>query len=557
MSYVDRVRQGVARAATSRCRREARRDPQRAARRRTCTTPRSRRSSRATGPISPEARAVRTNDGTYNDVSCPRMGSAGMRFGRNVPLSETFPDTANLLNAEPAHGQPRAADADDVPAGEDPQRARQRRGSSSRCTTGSCTRRASWTHTHDIPVAAGDSWHERPMRVPRTPADLAEGRRLDAPARLHQRELALVGRIAGLRLHDVGAGVAARRARRQGAGRRRRPARGRPGHRPARSPGSPRTRWIGQSLLHGLFALEHNAICDRLKRDYPTWDDERLFQQARLINAALMAKIHTVEWTPAILPNTVIKDAMSTNWHGALGDLQKVFTGLNDNELLGGIPGSPTDHHTAPVLADRGVRVRLPHALADAGRLHDPVGRRSARCSASSSCRRCRAGAAARCCEQFELADLLYSLRRRASGRVAAAQLPAAPAEPRPGQRRPLRPRHRRHPARPRARRAPLQPVPPAASTRRRSRVVRGADRQPAVGGGDPARLQQRPREGRPDGRPDGRAAAGGLRLQRDGVPRLRADGLAPPEERPLPLEGLPSRGLHEAGHRLGREQRR
>ena len=48
---------------------------------------------------------------------------------------------------------------------------------------------------------------------------------------------------------------------------------------------------------------EHNAICDRLKMAYPQWDDNRLFNVARLINAAVMAKIHTVEWTPAILPN--------------------------------------------------------------------------------------------------------------------------------------------------------------------------------------------------------------------------------------------------------------
>jgi hypothetical protein len=59
--------------------------------------------------------------------------------------------------------------------------------------------------------------------------------------------------------------------------------------------------WLGLSLLHNLFTLEHNAICDRLKRAYPAWDDEQLFRTARLVNVALMAKIHTVDWTPAIL----------------------------------------------------------------------------------------------------------------------------------------------------------------------------------------------------------------------------------------------------------------
>src|SRR5688572_6077507 len=52
-------------------------------------------------PAPPEAFATRTNDGTQNDLKCPRMGSAGVRFGRNVPLSETFPDTANLMTPNP------------------------------------------------------------------------------------------------------------------------------------------------------------------------------------------------------------------------------------------------------------------------------------------------------------------------------------------------------------------------------------------------------------------------------------------------------------------------
>lgn len=44
--------------------------------------------------------------------------------------------------------------------------------------------------------------------------------------------------------------------------------------------------------------MEHNAICDRLKQTYADWSDEELFHKARLINSAIMATIHTVEWTP-------------------------------------------------------------------------------------------------------------------------------------------------------------------------------------------------------------------------------------------------------------------
>jgi hypothetical protein len=58
--------------------------------------------------------------------------------------------------------------------------------------------------------------------------------------------------------------------------------------------------WIGLALLQSLFMLEHNAICDRLRAEYPSWSDDDLFDHARLVNAALLAKVHTVEWTTAI-----------------------------------------------------------------------------------------------------------------------------------------------------------------------------------------------------------------------------------------------------------------
>ena len=35
---------------------------------------------------------TRTADGSYNDLNDPRMGMAGQRFGRNVPISYTYPE---------------------------------------------------------------------------------------------------------------------------------------------------------------------------------------------------------------------------------------------------------------------------------------------------------------------------------------------------------------------------------------------------------------------------------------------------------------------------------
>ena len=53
------------------------------------------------GAVAEELKAARTVDGSYNDLKCPMMGSTGARFGRNVPLTEVFPDSANLLNPNP------------------------------------------------------------------------------------------------------------------------------------------------------------------------------------------------------------------------------------------------------------------------------------------------------------------------------------------------------------------------------------------------------------------------------------------------------------------------
>ena len=50
----------------------------------------------------------------------------------------------------------------------------------------------------------------------------------------------------------------------------------------------------------------------------------------------------------------------------------------------------------------------------------------------------------------------------------------------------------------------------------------------------------------------DGGEAASELRLQRYRLPDFPADGLAAPQERSVPVEGLSRGDLHQAGHRLG-----
>ena len=135
--------------------------------------------------------------------------------------------------------------------------------------------------------------------------------------------------------------------------------------------GFTRNWWVGLTMLHTLFASEHNAVCDHLKTHYPAWDDNRLFNVARLINAAVMAKIHSVEWTPAILPNPALDAALNANWYGLLTNFlrkrkdRKTVADINvRNPEMGGIVGNPIDKHGAPFgLSEEFVEVYRLHSL--------------------------------------------------------------------------------------------------------------------------------------------------------------------------------------------------
>jgi hypothetical protein len=98
---------------------------------------------------------------------------------------------------------------------------------------------------------------------------------------------------------------------------------------------------LGLSFYHNLFAREHNAIIDAFRQmaaDNPYVDsglrnperpdevityaqisDDELFEIARLIIAAEIAKIHTIEWTPQLLYNEPLYIGMNANWSGLFG----------------------------------------------------------------------------------------------------------------------------------------------------------------------------------------------------------------------------------------------
>jgi hypothetical protein len=136
-----------------------------------------------------------------------------------------------------------------------------------------------------------------------------------------------------------------------------------PEHNPAMVPGF----WIGLVMLQTLFTMEHNAICDRLRDEYPSWSDDELFEKARLVNAALIAKIHTTEWTPAIISHPTTQIALRANWWGLAGErLHRLLGRLGDSEILSGIPGAQDQpqHYRVPYsLTEEFVAVYRMHPL--------------------------------------------------------------------------------------------------------------------------------------------------------------------------------------------------
>jgi Animal haem peroxidase len=298
----------------------------------------------------------RSADGSYNCLAHPRMGMARTRFGRNVPLTEAVPETDEAL-LEPS---PRVISRELLA----------RREFIAAPTLNLLA--AAWIqfeihnwfshgppqsgNEFKVPLPRGDDWPQKErfdgcMHIQRTAHDKSEREPWLGAAptfRNFNSHWWDAGQLYG---HDHATQMKIR-SRRDGKIRF-----VRDGDREM-LPEDPDSKgvdftgfndnwWIGLAVLHNLFALEHNAICDALKSAYPEWNDEELFQHARLINGALIAKIHTVEWTPGILRHPVLQFAMAAQWSGAPQRWLHLLLG-EDNEVSRGIPGSATDQHSAP-----------------------------------------------------------------------------------------------------------------------------------------------------------------------------------------------------------------
>src|ERR1051326_4494054 len=260
----------------------------------------------------PRYLTARTLDGTYNDLESPRMGARNTRFGRNISAEHTHPETPPLLlqpNARTVSRELLTRDAF-IPA------------------TTLNTMAAAWLqfevhdwvfHGHNededpwtIDCADDDPWHEHPMQIQRTRRDPSPdengGPQTWVNTETHwwdgsqvygksiEEALALrTGEWGKLRLDERGLI---------------------PKELEPPEPdyaGRPGTEWIGLAVLRSLFMREHNAICDHLHERYPKLSDDDLYDKARLIIAALIAKIHTVEWTPAIIAHPTTVRALKAN----------------------------------------------------------------------------------------------------------------------------------------------------------------------------------------------------------------------------------------------------
>ncbi|KAI3963312.1 hypothetical protein MKW98_022734 [Papaver atlanticum] len=129
--------------------------------------------------------------------------------------------------------------------------------------------------------------------------------------------------------------------------------------------GDVRNSWAGVSVLQALFIKEHNAVCDALKKEYHELDDEDLYRHARLVTSAVIAKLHTIDWTVELLKTDTLDAGMHANWYGLLGKKFKDTFGHVGGSALGGLVGlkKPNNHGVPYSLTEEFVSVYRMHPL--------------------------------------------------------------------------------------------------------------------------------------------------------------------------------------------------
>ncbi len=382
----------------------------------------------------PGVERCRTADGTWNNLENPMEGAAGTRFSRNVANDAIRPETgARLLTPDPREVSRRLLT----------------RGDPMKEVPFLNLLAAAWIQfqTHDW-VSHGENQQGNSYEIPLTQDDEARrnyllqkftvGRTQPDPTRLSHGEPTPLTHINEVTHWWDGSQIygsdwqTLSRLRSGTEGKLAIEADGRlpVGSNGVEETGFVRNWWVGLSMLHTLFVKEHNAICDRLKAKYPHWDDARLFNVARLVNAAVIAKIHTIEWTPAILPNPAVNAGLNANWYGLATnflrtrDKRKTMAEINiHNPELGGVVGNPIEKHGAPFsLTEEFVEVYRLHSL-----LPEALDLRSHRDNSPierAPLAATRQAGAAALTERVGMADLFYSFGTEHPGALVLNNYP-------------------------------------------------------------------------------------------------------------------------------------
>lgn len=312
---------------------------------------------------------ARNSDGKFNDLKQPKMGCTGMRFGRNFPREACQkPSEEELMTPNPRMISEKfmaRKDGKFIPA-----------------TTLNLLA-AAWIQfqTHDwffheqdphekldVPLSKDDKWLEEHMSLYATKADeTLDSSDIKCPGYKNLN----TAWWDGSQIYGSSESMTQKLRSCDPEGKLPLDSRGREQFLPRDKDGNVLTGfndnwWVGMEILHTLFALEHNAICDALRKEYPDWSGDQIFDKARLVNCALMAKIHTVEWTPAILAHPALQIGMAANWWGIVGEtLTKIAGRLSkSSEIISGIPGSGAEQDGAPYsLTEEFVSVYRMHSL--------------------------------------------------------------------------------------------------------------------------------------------------------------------------------------------------
>ena len=300
-------------------------------------------------------------DGTFNDLENPLMGSTGTRFGRNFPLEHTYPEQEPQLHTPDARKVSLELHTRDefVPA------------------TTLNVLAAAWLQfeVHDwfshgpndpddpwfLSLDEADAWPNKPMEIRKTPRDpsadpsgpqtwiTADSHWWDG-SQIYGRDKAFIDKTRlredgkmrvdpdGMLPKDLDEGLDFTDV--------------------------PGTHWIGLDPAHALHARAQRDL-RHAQEGVPDLGRRPPVRQGPHDQRALMAKIHTVDWTPAIIAHPTTKLAMRSQWWGVATErVKRRFGRLSKSEVLSGIPGSPTDHHGVPYsLTEEFVAVYRMHPL--------------------------------------------------------------------------------------------------------------------------------------------------------------------------------------------------